>query len=490
MVNDIRAWEAQQAPAPTPGKLRGSLGVGSIVFMVVAAAAPLTVVAGTVPIGIAVGNGGGFPTTYVICCAVLMLFAVGFTTMTRHVPQAGGFYSYIALGLGRSPGLGAAFLALLSYIAVLVAVYGYIGAALGDLVLSYGGPEASWWAWSTVVVATVAFLGYRQIDLSSKVLGLLLVAEVVVVVVLDLFVVAHGGGPDGFSAAALDLDSVTSGAPGIAVMFALAGFLGFEATVVFRDESRDPDRTIPRATYLSLLLIGSFYAVSSWAIVSAWGEDEVVARAGADPGTMVAETASTFVGGMASDVIGVLLVSSLMAAALSFHNVSSRYLFSLGNTRVLPRSCGRSHVAHGSPYVASLLVSATSAVAIAASAAAGLDPVAEVFAWLAGIATVGVVALMLLTCLAVVVFFRRNDLDDRLWHTLVAPLAGLLALGVCLYLTVSNLSVLVGGSTRLAVVIGAVLAASFLAGPLVAALRPQAGTSQPVHPTHSKELSS
>lgn len=490
MVNDIRAWEAEQAPAPRPERLRGSLGVGSIVFMVVAAAAPLTVVAGTVPIGIAVGNGGGFPTTYVICCAVLMLFAVGFTTMTRHVPRAGGFYSYIALGLGRSPGLGAAFLALLSYIAILVAVYGYIGAALGDLVLSYGGPDSPWWAWSTLVVAVVAFLGHRQIDLSSKVLGALLVAEVVVVVVLDLFIVARGGGTDGFSAAALDLESVTSGAPGIAVMFALAGFLGFEATVVFRDESRDPDRTIPRATYLSLLLIGSFYAVSSWAIVSAWGAEEVVARAAAEPGTMVTETASSFVGGMAADIIGVLLVSSLMAAALSFHNVASRYLFSLGNTRVLPRSCGRSHVTHGSPYVASLLVSVVSAVAIAGSAAGGLDPVAEVFAWLAGIATVGVVALMLLTCLAVVVFFRRNDLDDRLWHTRVAPLAGLLALGVCLYLTVSNLSVLVGGSTRLAVVIGAVLAAAFLAGPLLAALRPQAGTSQSLHPTHHKELSS
>lgn len=474
MLNDIRAEEGRQSPTSAPERLRGSLGVGSIIFMVVAAAAPLTVVAGTVPIGIAVGNGDGFPVTYLLCCAVLMLFAVGFTTMTRHVPQAGGFYSYIGEGLGRSAGLGAAFLALLSYLAVLVAVYGYIGAALGDLVLSHGGPEADWWLWSALVIVTVGFLGYRQIDLSSKVLGVLLVAEVAVVVLIDLVVVGRGGGPDGLSAAPLDLDTVTSGAPGIAVMFALAGFLGFEATVVFRDESRDPDRTIPRATYLSLLLIGGFYAVSSWAVVSAWGEDEVVARAAADPGTMVVETANRFVGGTMADVIGVLLVSSLMAAALSFHNVSSRYLFSLGNTGVLHRACGRSHANHGSPFVASVLVTAASAAAIVASAAGGLDPVVQVFAWLAGIATVGVVALMLLTCLAVVVFFRRNDVDDRLWPTLVAPLAGLVALGFCLYLTVSNLPVLVGGSTRLAVVIGGVLVASFLAGPLVAVLRPQA----------------
>ena len=41
--------------------LSGTLGVGSIVFMVVAAAAPLTVIAGTVPLGIAAGNGAGVP---------------------------------------------------------------------------------------------------------------------------------------------------------------------------------------------------------------------------------------------------------------------------------------------------------------------------------------------------------------------------------------------------------------------------------------------
>jgi len=47
-----------------------------------------------------------------------------FMAMTRHIPQAGGFYAYVGHGLGRGAGLGAAFLAVLSYTAVLVAVYG------------------------------------------------------------------------------------------------------------------------------------------------------------------------------------------------------------------------------------------------------------------------------------------------------------------------------------------------------------------------------
>lgn len=124
----------------TPRSLTGSLGAGSIVFMVVAAAAPLTVVAGSVPLGVALGNGAAFPATFVLCCVVLLLFAVGFCAMSRHVPNAGAFYAYVREGLGRAPGLGAAFLALVTYTAVQLAVYGYLGAALDGLVQHYGGP--------------------------------------------------------------------------------------------------------------------------------------------------------------------------------------------------------------------------------------------------------------------------------------------------------------------------------------------------------------
>jgi amino acid transporter len=456
-----------------PDRLRGSLGVGSIVFMVVAAAAPLTVIAGTVPIGISLGDGAGYPAMYIICSIVLGLFAIGFTNMSRHVPSAGGFYAYIGRGLGRSAGLSAAFLALLSYIAVLVAVYGYIGAAINDLISAHSSMSLPWWTWSLIVAAVVSLLGYRQIDLSGKVLGVLLLGEVGVVLLIDSFVVGRGG-HHGFSSAPLHLAAITSGAPGIAIMFALAGFLGFESTVVFRDEARNPARTIPRATYIALALIGCFYALSSWALVSAWGDKGAVSAAGANPGGMLAETARIYVGSYAADLVSVLLITSLFAAVLSFHNVSARYLFSLGKTSVLSRRLGRSHPKHSSPHHASVTVTMLTLLLIAGAVAAGLDPVAQVFAWLAGVATVGVVALMLATCLSVMIFFRRHRVDDRLWPTVVAPAIALVALAGCLYLTVDNLPLLVGGSNTLALVISAVLLLAVVLGPVVATLRPHA----------------
>lgn len=466
-----------------PHRLAGRLGPAAIVFMVVAAAAPLTVVAGTFPIGIAAGNGAAYPASYVVCTAILILFAVGFTAMARHVPGAGAFYTYVGHGLGRHLGLGAAFLALLSYTAVQGGVYGYVGAAINELVTSHGGPSVPWYVYGLAMMAVVATLGYRHIELSGKVLGVLLICEVGIVMVINLAVIGHGG-DGGFSTAAFDPGEFFTGAPGIALIFALAGYIGFEATAVFRDEARDPARTIPRATYLALLLIGGFYTLSSWALVSAWGDEGAVAMAADNPAGMLTETAIRYVGTIAGDLVQIFLITSLFAALLSFHNVLARYVFSLGNTAALPSSCGRSHVRHASPHVASAVQTVSALVLVVASALAGLDPVTQVFAWFVGISSVGIIALMTLTSVAVVVYFRRSRVDTRTWHTLIAPGLGLAGLAVLLVMTAMNLPLLVGGSSTTAAVIGVLLVGTFAGGAVLAALRPRAG-----RPSTEKEYS-
>ncbi|WP_342660352.1 Putrescine importer PuuP [Rhodococcus ruber] len=469
-----------RAHEPPTHRLSGSLGPGAVVFMVVAAAAPLTVIAGTVPLGISAGNGAAFPASYVVCTVVLLFFAVGFTAMAKHVPEAGAFYTFVTHGLGRHAGLGSAFLALLSYTAVQGAVYGYIGAALDDFVTAHGGPELPWYLWALIVLVAVAVLGYRHIDLSGKVLGVLLLCEVGIVLVIDAAVVVRGGA-EGLSTAALRPSEFFSGAPGIALIFAVAGYIGFEATAVFRDEVRDPARTVPRATYLALVVIGGFYALSSWALVSAWGDEGAVALATENPEGMIVDTATRYVGAAAGDVVQVLLVTSLFAALLSFHNVLSRYIFSLGNSAALPARCGRSHERHASPYVASVVQTVSALVLVVASAVGGLDPVTEVFAWFAGVASVGVLALMALTSIAVLVFFRRSRADTRPWPTLIAPALGLAGLGALLTMTIANLPLLVGGSSTLAAVIAVVLAGTFAGGAAVAALRPDAARNTHPH---------
>lgn len=457
----------ENPPGSAPERrLRGNLGVAAIVFMVVAAAAPLGVVGGVVPLGIASGNGAGFPATFLAATAILLLFAVGFTALTPHVQEAGAFFSYVRQSLGFPTGIGIAFVALLSYVALEAGVYGLLGPAGADVVTLFGGPEIPWWVFAAVAFAVTTFLGYRNIQLSSRVLGVLLTAEIAIVLVLDLVIVARGGGDHGLSAGIVEPSTVLSGSLGIGLLFAILSFIGFEATAIFRDEARDPERTIPRATYAALILIGVFYTVTAWALISAWGDDEAVARATDSGGSFLADTTSVYLRTAGTDLITVLYFTSLFACILAFHNVASRYVFALSQHGVLPESLGDPHAQHGSPHRASLWISGAVAVSIAAAVVFGLDPVTQFYTWFAATTTVGFVVLLIATSVAVLVFFARDRRGNSQWRVRIAPALGLAGLVVALVLILGNLDGLAGSSALGWGIVG-LLVLAFAAGVVV-----------------------
>lgn len=455
-------------------RLRGSLGVWGIVFVVVAAASPLGVIGGPVPLGIASGNGTGFPAIFIISTVIVLLFAVGFTALTPYVPNAGAFYSYIGKGLGKVTGFGFAFVALISYLALEIGVYGLLGQGAQALFSSYGLPDIHWGIWALIALAIVTLLGHRNIDLSRNVLGVLLIGEVAIVLALDA-VVAIDGGPEGLSTGFVTPSEIVSGAPGIALLFAFLSFIGFEATAVFRDEARDPLRTIPRATFLALILIGVFYTVSTWALITAWGDSKVVAQAVADPTALLPDATEHYLGAVGLHIVQVLFVTSLFACILSFHNVVARYLFTLSNRKVFPASLGEAHQRHASPHLASGIDGIVVLVFIVAGIAVGLDPVTQFYTWLAGISTVGIIILLIATSVAVLAFFaarkRAGDLEVPVWRAFVAPAIGLVGLVGVFVLVLQNLPDLVGGSTPVAIGAVVLLVVVFAVGAGIAAKR-------------------
>ncbi|NMR29027.1 amino acid permease [Crystallibacter degradans] len=461
---------APQTKTDAP-RLSGRLGVASVVLIVVAAASPLGVIGGTVPLAIASGNGAGLPFIYLLATGILLLFSVGFTTMTPHVPTAGAFYSYIEKGLGRRAGLGGAFVALLSYLALEAGVYGLFAPAVDEVVRAYGGPSLPWWFWAAAALAAVAWLGHRNIEVSGKVLAVLLVAEVVIVLVLDGFIVFGGGGPEGLSTGFVTPSTVLSGAPGIALLFAILSFIGFEATAIFRDEARDPDKTIPRATYLALIVVGGFYALSTWLLISVWGDGTIVQKATDAPGTLLSETTALYLGTAGSHIVQVLLATSLFACILSFHNIGSRYFFQLAGQDVFPRKLARTHARHNSPHLASIADNAVVALFLLTAVVAGWDPIVQFYTWFAGFASLGIVVLMTLTSVAVLVFFRRRQTAVTDWKRSVAPALGFVGLLGILVLILQNLPSLVGNSTALAVAVVVLILACFAAGAVIASRR-------------------
>ncbi len=449
VVNGDDAVGHDRAPEGGPAKLRGHLGVAAIVLMVVAAAAPLSTIGGNVPIAMVLGGTTGIPVAFLVAGFIFLLFAASFVAMSKYVTDAGAFYAYIRTSLGHAAGTGAAVLALPAYMATLLAVAAYDGVILNGLITRFGGPDIPWWLLTGLVLAVVAWLGYRDIDLSAKVLGVFLVSEVTILLVLD-FVIVIQGGEHGITG-----DSFTpkglAGGVGIALLYALWGFVGVEATAVFRDEARDPDRTVPLATFWAVGIVATFYAFSSWALIEGNGGPDAVQVAKDDPDNFMVNTAEKYLGMVGRDLNTALWFISVFACALAFHNISSRYAFVLGQSGVFSTRIGRVHARHGSPASASLLVTVASFVIMAVLAALKLDPVLQIFGPLGGLGILALAILWLLTTISVVLFFSRRGDSTR---KVVLASAATLALAAALVLVVSNLTLVVGGSSTLAVFFG------------------------------------
>lgn len=419
------------------------LGIPAVVFFVMSAAAPLTYVAGVVTTGYAVTGLIGIPVAFAVIGVVLALFSVGYVAMGRYLPHAGAFYAYVSHGLGKTFGVGAAWVALLAYNCLQVGLYGGVGVAAGPLMEQYTGIELPWWVFALVTWAIVSVLGLLRVDLNGTVLAVLLIAEILVIVVYNISYLAHPADGLDFSA----LSPAVMGEPGAGALLALAvlGFTGFESAVVFSEESRNPRRTIPLATFTSIILISSLYGISSWALGVTTGTEKVVDAAREQGPGLVFGTAAEQLGAFFGDLGSVLFLTSLLAAMISFHNTTARYIFALGRERVLPAVFGGTS-ASGAPKAGSLAQSIIGLVIILIYAVAGLDPLVQLFYTLGTAGGFGAVILIAWTAIAVVVYFRRNPHGEPGWRITLVPLLAVAATLGVLLLAVINFATLLGVS--------------------------------------------
>lgn len=452
------ATESRPAAPVEGAKLqRRALGVPDLVFFIVAASAPLTVVAGGVASTYLVTGNTGVPLLFLILAAILALFVSGYAAMSHHVTNAGAFYAYVAKGISKTVGVGTAFVALIAYNAMQIGISGLFGAVFGGFIAAKTGFTLDWWVWCLVAIAIIGTLGWLRIDLNAKVLALFLTAEVIVVAFFDL-VVAGNPSPEGISVATAYDPSIAFGAAvGAALTFTMAAFVGFESGAIYSEECKEPRRTVARATYISLGAIAIFYSLSAWMLQSAAGPSVVVdpaalvaggyVTAGApDPTSVLFVTLAVNVSAPVADIATLLFCTSLFAAMLSFHNAVARYLFSLGRAGVLPRGFARVRASSGAPFIGSTAQTVLAVVVIGLFAVSGSDPVLQVFTWLTNLGALGVFLLLALASFAVVGYFSRNPHGESAWATRIAPaIAGVLLTGIFI-LALSSFNVLITGA--------------------------------------------
>ena len=436
------------------------LGVVTILFMVVAFSAPITAMTGNVPVAVGYGNGFGAPAGFLVATVVLSIFAVGYTAMARHITSASPFYGYIAHGLGRPVGMASGLLVLAGYMVIEAALVGIFASFAQTTVQAQLGVDIAWQFYAVAMLAGIAALAYFEINFAARVLVVMLVAELSILFLMGFAVLFSGGGPDGLAPEAINPvnafagNGVASAAIGLGLFMAFWSWIGFEATAVYGEESRNPRKVIPIATFVAVIGIGTMYTFFSWMAVAGNGLSESVAvSAGDDPFQLFFNPTREFLGVWAVDLFQWLLLTGSFACGFAVHNTASRYLYTLGREGFVHRALGRTHPQHGSPHVASFAQTGVATAIVALFAIFDQDPYLSLFVLGAIFATMAILIVQTLSSFAVIGYFHvkgQHPETRNVFRTLLAPLVGGLAMIGVVYLLLSNLSAAAGTASETA----------------------------------------
>ncbi len=409
----------------TAGKLSAdAVGVVPVVFQSVANMAPAASVAFSILFA-AQYAGGATPLAVLVGLGLCLLIAITIGQMAKHLPSAGGLYTYNARGLGASVGflVGWAFMMA----EVVVAPGGLL--ILGIVVESALHTHLGWptWTWAPAAVlggVAVWTLVYRGIRLSTAASVVLGVFEIIVFIALAITLIAHAGAHNTlsvFNPHEHNQKGLGSLVPG--VLYAVFGIIGFEAAAPLGEEARNPKRAIPRAVLLACLSIGVFYLFCYYAVTVYFGPARMSGFTtfnGGDPWSSISYT----VWGLGFIVVVIALVNSAIAGSNASSVATTRVGFSLGRIGMLPRVLTRINPRYDTPSVA-VHVQAVLAISYALILGFALGAPLKALALQGTISTVLIVLIYICTGVSCAVFYLREHRDEFnvLLHLLV-PLAG------------------------------------------------------------------
>lgn len=445
--------------------LRSSITFFHIVFMVTAAAAPLVVVAAYIPISLSAGGGMATALTYAATTLILLIFTVGFAQMAKRITSAGAFYTFASHGLGRPMGLAVGFTIMAAYSMISPAIAGGFGFYAAKLLAVYFGLSVAWYWCSAAALALMFVISFYRITYGASILSFLLAVEVLIILLVCVATVGSGGASGQMPEVFAFTEWGAAPAVGIGFFLAFWSWIGFETTAIYGEETLDPKRAVPRATYIAVLTLGLFYTFAAYAGIVGFGKDSP-SQAATLFDQYYFQLADNYTFHALRTIMDFLVVTSFFACSFAFHNNATRYLYSLGRDGILPKILGRTHNAHKSPYLAAAVQAAIAILTVTLFAIGGGDPLLHLGTWLAIFCTLAVIVVQLVVSVAVIGYFNRigrNDPSDW-WKTLLAPALGAVAQVIVIWLLLQNLTFLAGSDVLVVKLIPLYVAAIAVGG--------------------------
>ena len=300
-------------------------------------------------------TGEAAPLAYLLGVIVVLMLGSTLAQLSKHMPSAGGYYTYVSRALHPRIGF------LTSWMYVLYAplaggpIYGYFGFILANELKSNYQINVPWLWWVCVLVGAplIAFLQHRGIRISVRAMLILGSLEMLVVLVLSIWGFASPG-PGGFTFSVFDFSKKLSVEGfALAVVFSIQGLTGWEGAAPLAEETRDPKRNVPRATMLSIIILGVLLVIAYWGQILGWGVNKLSALPGSSelPGLVLAHR---FWGG-AWVIVLLAFFNTTIAVCLATANVGTRMWYRMAKGGSLPKALAKVNPEYKTPTNAILV---------------------------------------------------------------------------------------------------------------------------------------
>ncbi len=337
------------ATSDAPSLDRNAVGATGVAFQSITHMAPAVATAAS--LGAATVFAGAITPLAVLFAMVAVLFtAYSLGELARHLPSAGGMYTYVGRGLGSFFGWLMAWAFTLAEPLVAPLLFGGFGFFGAIFVATYLGVELTeMWAILAVACGLLTWwLLYSGISFSTRAGVVLGTIEIAIFVVISTLLIINAGSNNTVEVFIPGADGITPALQGM--VFCLLAFIGFEAAAPLGEEAKDPKRTIPRAVVWSAILVGAFYVFNMYAATVYFGPDRMASEflgfnAG-DPWGGMAEEVLPVIGGFA---VLFAILNSCLANASSGATAATRSVFNMGRGGLLPRFLGAVHPTRQTP---------------------------------------------------------------------------------------------------------------------------------------------
>ncbi|MEA2304736.1 MAG: hypothetical protein QOH43_2016 [Solirubrobacteraceae bacterium] len=422
--------------APPPTRVRNSalkpksVGLPGAVAQSAALIGPAAgVTAGN--IFIAGKSGEAAPFEFILGMVVCLSIAVVIGDYARQLPSAGSFYTYLTKAFGPKVGFVTGVMLFGAYILLLPFQLAFMGSFTHDYLATYD-VSIAWWIFALALILLSTGLAVAGVA-PSLVAGLIgLAFEVVVFTVLAVVILLKGGA-HGITAAPFNPGNSATGFSGVVLgaVFTIFAVVGFESSSTLGEEARDSRRTIPRAVFLSTLIIGGFFVLVTFAEVIGFGVDAKGITALQTNAIPFNTLANDFIGGPMSTLVTVATITSFVALNIVTVNAGARMIYAMGRDGMLPRWFDKVNHRHA-PSRAAFAVGVWG-IGVPIVLGSIWKPT-DLASWAAFLATLFFIAAYALLNVGIVKYYwQQHRADFSPLRHVVVPVIGLLGIGVVTY---------------------------------------------------------